>query len=206
MVYSPSCTYERPGEKPTKSYSTTSTQTHSIANWVSHLFGFAESSPFVELPVRVICFLLNLASNAVMWVLFTKALAAATSSTRVSVLNVSANFFVTAILGMLIFSEGLPLGWWLGASLLVAGSVVIGAREGAQENEQSAEPHGTAVHLDSTVKGAGVATGGVAQSAMDAKPFKDDSEDEDAAEGDDTYYDEVDDAPEASETSRRRNQ
>lgn len=33
---------------------------------------------------------------------------------------------------MLIFGEHLPLGWWAGAGLLVAGSVVIGRREGAE--------------------------------------------------------------------------
>lgn len=36
---------------------------------------------------------------------------------------------VTAILGMLVFGEGLPFLWWMGAVLLVAGSVIIGMRE-----------------------------------------------------------------------------
>jgi len=36
---------------------------------------------------------------------------------------------VTAVLGYLVFSEKLPGMWWLGASLLVAGSVIIGMRE-----------------------------------------------------------------------------
>ena len=74
-------------------------------------------------------FSLNLLSNAIMWILFTRALTAATSTTRVSILNTSANFLTTAMLSMIIFAEGLPLTWWIGAALLVSGSVIIGARE-----------------------------------------------------------------------------
>lgn len=64
-----------------------------------------------------------------MWGLFTRALTLASSTVRVSVINTSANFMVTAVLGAMIFSESLPGLWWLGAALLVAGSVIIGRRE-----------------------------------------------------------------------------
>ena len=72
---------------------------------------------------------MNLAFNAVMWGLFTRALTLATSTVRVSVINTSANFMLTALLGAIIFSESLPGLWWLGASFLVAGSVIIGRRD-----------------------------------------------------------------------------
>ena len=64
-----------------------------------------------------------------MWGLFTRALTLASSAVRVSVINTSANFMLTAVLGLLIFSETLPGLWWLGAAMLVAGSVIIGRRE-----------------------------------------------------------------------------
>jgi hypothetical protein len=64
-----------------------------------------------------------------MWGLFTRALTLASSTVRVSIINTSANFMVTAVLGALIFSEKLPGVWWLGAAMLVAGSVIIGMRE-----------------------------------------------------------------------------
>ena len=67
--------------------------------------------------------------NGVMWGLFTRALTLASSTVRVSIINTSANFMVTAVLGALVFSEKLPALWWLGASMLVAGSVIIGMRE-----------------------------------------------------------------------------
>ena len=51
---------------------------------------------------------MNLAFNAVMWGLFTRALTLANSTVRVSVINTSANFIVTAVLGAIIFSEELP--------------------------------------------------------------------------------------------------
>lgn len=79
---------------------------------------------------------LNLLFNAIMWGLFTRALTLASSTVRVSVINTSANFMITAVLGTLIFSESLPGVWWLGAALLVAGSVIIGRRE---EGNKSAD-------------------------------------------------------------------
>jgi len=53
-------------------------------------------------------FVMNLAFNAVMWGLFTRALTLASSTVRVSVINTSANFMLTAVLGALIFRENLP--------------------------------------------------------------------------------------------------
>jgi hypothetical protein len=64
-----------------------------------------------------------------MWGLFTRALTLASSTVRVSIINTSANFIVTAVLSALIFTESLPGLWWLGAAMLVAGSVIIGRRE-----------------------------------------------------------------------------
>jgi hypothetical protein len=64
-----------------------------------------------------------------MWGLFTRALTLASSTVRVSIINTSANFIVTAVLSALIFTESLPGLWWLGAAMLVVGSVIIGRRE-----------------------------------------------------------------------------
>lgn len=74
-----------------------------------------------------------------MWGLFTRALTLASSTVRVSIINTSANFIITAILGYLIFSEKLPGLWWLGASLLVAGSVIIGMRDEGEKKENGEE-------------------------------------------------------------------
>jgi hypothetical protein len=75
-----------------------------------------------------------------MWTLFTKALARGTSTTQVSIINTSANFMVTAVLGFIIFSESLPPLWWLGAALLVAGNVIIGRREEAETAKDGDDP------------------------------------------------------------------
>lgn len=50
---------------------------------------------------------MNLAFNAVMWGLFTRALTLGSSTVRVSVINTSANFVITAVLGAGIFGEEL---------------------------------------------------------------------------------------------------
>ncbi|KAI4266671.1 MAG: hypothetical protein L6R38_008608 [Xanthoria sp. 2 TBL-2021] len=70
-----------------------------------------------------------------MWALFTSALTRASSTTRVSIINTSSNFLITALLGLMIFSEQLPPLWWVGAAGLVVGNVVIGRRE--EEGDES---------------------------------------------------------------------
>lgn len=54
---------------------------------------------------------MNLLFNAIMWGLFTRALTLASSTVRVSVINTSANFMLTALLGLVIFRETLPGRW-----------------------------------------------------------------------------------------------
>jgi multidrug transporter EmrE-like cation transporter len=97
----------------------------------------------VDVGVRGFFFGMNLLFNAAMWALFTAALTRSDSTTRVSIVNVSANFMITAILGWIIFGEKLPPLWWLGASMLAVGNVVIGRRE------EGEKPGGT-VGLDET--------------------------------------------------------
>lgn len=90
-----------------------------------------------------------------MWGLFTRALTLASSTVRVSVINTSANFMITAILGVMIFSESLPGLWLLGASLLVAGSVIIGRREEAGDKSGAEDiPGGEPLHGRDSAEGA----------------------------------------------------
>ncbi|KAI6710623.1 hypothetical protein JHW43_006846 [Diplocarpon mali] len=108
----------------------------------------------VEVVVRAMFFGLNLIFNGIMWTLFTKALARGTSTTQVSILNTSANFMITAVLGWLIFSESLPPLWFVGAGLLVAGNVIIGRREeGEGEGKEEGDQRGG---RDSAEEGAGL--------------------------------------------------
>ena len=76
-----------------------------------------------------------------MWALFTAALTRASSTTRVSVINTSANFMLTAFAGWLVFGENLPGLWWVGAAMLVVGNVIIGRRD---EGNTGGGAHGEA--------------------------------------------------------------
>lgn len=73
-----------------------------------------------------------------MWGLFTQALARGSSTTQVSIMNTSSNFFITAMMGLIIFSESLPPLWWAGAALLVAGNVIIGQQDDGEKAEGDA--------------------------------------------------------------------
>lgn len=100
-----------------------------MAAQLSTLFGLSSDNAVVNLALRGTFFGLNLVFNGIMWALFTAALTRGNSTTRVSIVNVSTNFFITAILGWMIFGEKLPVQWWMGAGLLAAGNVVIGSRD-----------------------------------------------------------------------------
>ncbi|KAF2458858.1 hypothetical protein BDY21DRAFT_384804 [Lineolata rhizophorae] len=113
---------------------TTTKLTTSWSHAISGALGLGDSNKLVEYAIRGMFFGLNLLFNAIMWALFTRALTLATSTVRVSVINTSANFMLTALLGAAIFRESLPGLWWLGAAMLVAGSVIIGRREQAEKS------------------------------------------------------------------------
>lgn len=71
-----------------------------------------------------------------MWALYTKALSAAPSAVHANIVNTASNFLVTSLLGNVLFEERLPGLWWVGAGFLVAGSVVIGRRDGEDGKEK----------------------------------------------------------------------
>ncbi|ETN45244.1 uncharacterized protein HMPREF1541_10121 [Cyphellophora europaea CBS 101466] len=108
---------------------TTTSLTSSLSSHISTLLGLAPDNTAVDVATRGFFFGMNLLFNAAMWALFTAALTRGDSTTRVSIVNVSANFVVTALLGAAIFGERLPGLWWVGAGLLAVGNVVIGRRE-----------------------------------------------------------------------------
>ncbi|KAI9667647.1 MAG: hypothetical protein M1821_000464 [Bathelium mastoideum] len=124
---------------------TTTAMTSTWASSISLAFGLSPGNRFFDLLIRATMFGLNLLFNVIMWTLFTRALTLATSTTRVAVLNTAANFLLTALLSLLVFAESLPPLWFLGAGLLVAGSVIIGARdEGKEAGKMSTGSVGTA--------------------------------------------------------------
>jgi len=71
-----------------------------------------------------------------MWALYTRALATAPSAVQANVVNTSSNFISAALLGALLFGEQLPGRWWIGAGLLIAGTVVIGMRTDDEVKEK----------------------------------------------------------------------
>jgi len=119
-----------------------------------------------------------------MWGLFTRALTLATSTVRVSVINTSANFMLTAVLGALIFSESLPGLWWIGAALLVAGSVIIGMRDEGNKSGVEATT-GNEPLLDEDRDSDGFRDADERDEDVELSTVKDDSEEEALGEDED---------------------
>lgn len=118
---------------------TTTDLTTSLSQAIARGLGLSSVEGAIEFIARCMFFGLNLTFNGVMWALFTKALTRGNSTTQVSIINTSSNFFITAILGFVIFSEALPPLWWLGAAMLVAGNVITGRKdEGSKQGDAEA--------------------------------------------------------------------
>lgn len=75
--------------------------------------------------LRVCCFCLMFAFNALMWTTFTKSLQYFTSTVEASATNTACNFTFSAIFGWLFFNENLPLQWWIGCLCIVIGLYLI---------------------------------------------------------------------------------
>ncbi|KDB25494.1 hypothetical protein H109_02666 [Trichophyton interdigitale MR816] len=118
---------------------TTTELTTSISRAISHLFTSSKETTtldvIVEYLVRAAFFGLNLLSNFIMWTLFTRALTASPSTTKVTITNTTANFLVTGVLGMLVFRENVNAQWLIGATLMAAGCIIVGMREKQKEEE-----------------------------------------------------------------------
>src|ERR1700755_772243 len=94
---------------------------------------------YFDLVLRAAIFGLSFMFTGTMWALYTKALSASPSAVKVNIVNTASNFIITALLGAIVFGEKLPILWWLGAGLLVAGSVVIGRREEGGDEDATAK-------------------------------------------------------------------
>ncbi|TLS31292.1 hypothetical protein PpBr36_02933 [Pyricularia pennisetigena] len=121
---------------------TTTELTSSFSQSIARVLGMSAVEGIVEAVLRAGFFGLNLVFNGVMWTLFTQALAKGNSTTQVSIMNTSSNFVLTALLGLVIFSESLPPLWWLGASMLVAGNVIIGRKDESSPSGAAASSNG----------------------------------------------------------------
>ncbi|KOS21558.1 Transmembrane protein 42 [Escovopsis weberi] len=128
---------------------TTTQLTGELSVAIADALSLGHHEHIIQLLCRAIFFALNLAFNGIMWTLFTTALTKSSSATQVAVLNSSSNFLITALAGMLIFSEALPPMWWAGAALLVAGSVVAGRRDReADKGDAAAAPAPADIQVD----------------------------------------------------------
>ncbi|KAJ5091945.1 hypothetical protein NUU61_006815, partial [Penicillium alfredii] len=117
-------------KKKKKIHRTTDNHTSAVAQFLAHLVGLDES-PVLEMLIRGLCLGLNVLCNVIMWALFTRALTAGPSTTKVSITNTASNFLMTALLGMVVFQEAVGGLWWIGAAMMGAGCILVGMREGA---------------------------------------------------------------------------
>lgn len=71
--------------------------------------------------LRAACFGMVFVCNMIMWNFFFVKSMNLSSSVTATVVNSATNFFSSALLGHLLFSEPLPAAWWLGSAFIIAG-------------------------------------------------------------------------------------
>jgi drug/metabolite transporter (DMT)-like permease len=86
----------------------------------------------VKTSLRLVFFVAIFLANAVMWNLFVKSMNYFGSVNAV-VVNTACNFFFTAVFGYFCFREPLSLWWWLGASFIIIGVLLM--RRGSPQHD-----------------------------------------------------------------------
>ncbi|XP_067943037.1 transmembrane protein 42-like [Watersipora subatra] len=88
------------------------------SDWMAPCYRF---SPII----RFMCILLIVASNSLMWIFFSKAMNASSTTAAALAVNSAANFLFTALAGAALFGERLSLQWLVGTGFIVAGLLCI---------------------------------------------------------------------------------
>ncbi|KAM9309326.1 transmembrane protein 42-like [Pholidichthys leucotaenia] len=83
------------------------------------------SCDWLHIPLRVLCVLLLLTCNTVMWTSFSKALRLCSSSAGATVTTTASNFIFSGLLGRMFFGEAGAALWWVGISLTVCGLLLL---------------------------------------------------------------------------------
>eukprot|EP00250_Pteridium_aquilinum_P015819 c22781_g1_i4 orf=497-865(-) len=73
--------------------------------------------------------------NVFMWSFYVRSLKVL-SSLQATVVNFASNFLISALAGYLFFSEDLPLQWFLGASLIILGIVLLSQADYSEEHSK----------------------------------------------------------------------
>ncbi|CAK4078460.1 unnamed protein product [Aphanomyces euteiches] len=96
------------------------------------------SAPWIDcawvlVAIRVAFFVAMLLSNTLMLNFFVRGLHE-TDSLTATITSSAANFMMTALVGYVVFHEQLPLQWWLGATIILAGMGFL--LHGAKDDEK----------------------------------------------------------------------
>ena len=89
--------------------------------------------------MQAVCFGMIILCNMAMWSLFVRALDRLPSSLIATAVNTASNFFLSALFGFLLFGEGLPLMWWMGASLILLGLLFMNQSKQQLDEEEKKE-------------------------------------------------------------------
>ncbi|KAI3433669.1 hypothetical protein D9Q98_003478 [Chlorella vulgaris] len=111
-----------------------------LSGAIAAVFGKIAGLDHLDQTATVLCYVLLVVCNALMMVLYTRALRY-NSSLASTAATTAVNITATGLLGKLVFGEMTSLQWWVGASSIFVGSILIGRaqRKQAQLSEEPAD-------------------------------------------------------------------
>jgi drug/metabolite transporter (DMT)-like permease len=107
---------------------------HKFTPWILEALSDAHQE-YLLLGMRGFSFVMIFLSNVIMINLFVKSMNMSTTSEAV-VVNTACNFFFTALFGWMLFNEPLPGMWWVGATLIILGVLmIVRSSKGSQQDK-----------------------------------------------------------------------
>ncbi|XP_071824480.1 transmembrane protein 42-like [Apostichopus japonicus] len=90
--------------------------------------------------LRIVCFLLMLSFNGVMWTMYVKSMQMI-GTIQATLTNTSSNLLATAFLGWLMFGEIHSIWWFFGATLIVTGLMFMqrGSKDPISEEDHQSK-------------------------------------------------------------------
>ena len=74
--------------------------------------------------IQVLCIIVTLLLNSVMWTLFVESMQSLPTSDAM-VINLGSNILLSALCGWVFYSENLSSMWWIGAAMIICGISVL---------------------------------------------------------------------------------
>ncbi|GAB0095701.1 Transmembrane protein 42 [Sergentomyia squamirostris] len=100
------------------------------------LSSYVESQDLHGWTLWIICIIVMILLNALVWTFFVKALHSSSGgSVEATVVSSGTNYLTSAMIGWLVFGEATSLMWWCGITLILTGIILVSSDPGKKKEK-----------------------------------------------------------------------